>query len=57
LTRQHTPLPPAKDLGCPLDLGTAVYFGARDEVVRGKPVDLFNLPPPNFLEIGRQIEI
>src|SRR6202022_44823 len=37
LTRQHTPLPPAKDLGCPLDLGTAVYFGARDEVVGGKP--------------------
>jgi KUP system potassium uptake protein len=69
----------AKDLGCPVDLDTAVYFGAHDEVVRGKAggqllpwrlplfaflfrnsvraVDLFNLPPPNFLEIGRQIEI
>jgi KUP system potassium uptake protein len=69
----------AKDLGCPVDLGNAVYFGAHDEVVRGKPggrllrwrlplfaflfrnsvraVDLFNLPPPNFVEIGRQIEI
>ena len=69
----------AKDLGCPIDLDTAVYFGAHDEVVRGEPggrllrwrlplfaflfrnsvraVDLFNLPPPNFLEIGRQIEI
>jgi K+ transporter len=62
-----------------LDLDTAVYFGAHDEVVRGEPggrllrwrlplfaflfrnsvraVDLFNLPPPNFVEIGRQIEI
>jgi KUP system potassium uptake protein len=69
----------AKDLGCPVDLATAVYFGAHDEVVRGKAggplsrwrlplfaflfrnsvraVDLFNLPPANFLEIGRQIEI
>jgi KUP system potassium uptake protein len=69
----------AKDLGCPVDLDTAVYFGAHDEVVRGKAgrrllrwrlplfaflfrnsvraVDLFNLPPTNFLEIGRQIEI
>jgi KUP system potassium uptake protein len=69
----------AKDLGCPVDLDNAVYFGAHDEVVRGKPggrllrwrlplfaflfrnsvraVDLFNLPPPNFVEIGRQIEI
>jgi KUP system potassium uptake protein len=69
----------AKDLGCPIDLDTAVYFGAHDEVVRGEPggrllrwrlplfaflfrnsvraVDLFNLPPPNFVEIGRQIEI
>ncbi len=69
----------AKDLGCPVDLDTAVYFGALDEVVRGAPggwllrwrvplfaflfrnsvraVDLFNLPPPNFLEIGRRIEI
>jgi KUP system potassium uptake protein len=69
----------AQDLGCPVDLGTAVYFGAHDAVVRGEPggrllrwrlplfgflfrnsvraVDLFNLPPANFLEIGRQIEI
>ena len=69
----------AKDLGCPVDLDNAVYFGAHDEVVRGEPrgrllrwrlplfaflfrnsvraVDLFNLPPPNFVEIGRQIEI
>ena len=69
----------AKDLGCPVDLETAVYFGAHDEVVRGRAgrwlsrwrlplfaflfrnsvraVDLFNLPPPNFVEIGRQIEI
>jgi KUP system potassium uptake protein len=69
----------AKDLGCPVDLEAAVYFGALDEVVRGAPgrwllrwrvplfaflfrnsvraVDLFNLPPANFLEIGRRIEI
>jgi KUP system potassium uptake protein len=69
----------AKDLGCPVDLDRAVYFGEHDEVVRGKAggrllqwrwllfaflfrnsvraVDLFNLPPSNFLEIGRQIEI
>jgi KUP system potassium uptake protein len=69
----------AKDLGCPVDLDNAIYFGAHDEVVRGKPsgrlsrwrlplfaflfrnsvraVDLFNLPPPNFVELGRQIEI
>jgi KUP system potassium uptake protein len=69
----------AKDLGCPVDLDAAVYFGALDEVVRGAPgvwvlrwrvplfaflfrnsvraVDLFNLPPANFLEIGRRIEI
>jgi KUP system potassium uptake protein len=69
----------AKDLGCPVDLATAVYFGAHDEVVRAelggplsrwrlplfaflfrnsvRAVDLFNLPPPNFVEIGRQIEI
>ena len=69
----------AKDLGCPVDLDTAVYFGAHAEVVPGKagrplsrwrlPLfaflfrnsvradDLFNLPPPNFVEIGRQIEI
>ena len=69
----------AKDLGCPVDLDNAVYFGAHDEVVRGEPggrllrwrlplfaflfrnsvraVDVFNLPPRNFVEIGRQIEI
>jgi len=69
----------AKDLGCPVDLDNAVYFGAHDAVVPGKTggrllrwrlmlfaflfrnsvraVDLFNLPPPNFVEIGRQIEI
>ena len=69
----------AKDLGCPVDLDDAVYFGAHDAVVPGKTggrllrcrlmlfaflfrnsvraVDLFNLPPPNFVEIGRQIEI
>jgi KUP system potassium uptake protein len=27
----------AKDLGCPVDLDTAIYFGAHDEVVRGEP--------------------
>jgi len=69
----------AKELGCPVDLGNAVYFGEHDAVVPGKTagrllrwrlllfaflfrnsvraVDLFNLPPANFLEIGRQIEI
>jgi len=69
----------AKDLGFPVDLDNAVYFGAHDAVVPGKTggrllrwrlmlfaflfrnsvraVDLFNLPPPNFVEIGRQIEI
>jgi KUP system potassium uptake protein len=69
----------AKDLGCAVDLDSAVYFGEHDEVVRGKTggrllrwrwplfaflfrnsiraVDLFNLRPPKFLEIGRQIEI
>jgi KUP system potassium uptake protein len=69
----------AKDLGCPIDLDAAVYFGSHDEVVRGAPggwllrwrvplfaflfrnsvraVDLFNLPPGNFLAIGRRIEI
>ena len=69
----------AKDLGCPVDLDDAVYFGAHDAVVPGKTggrllrcrlmlfaflfrnsvraVDLFNLSRPNFVEIGRQIEI
>jgi KUP system potassium uptake protein len=30
----------AKDLGCPVDLDNAVYFGAHDEVFRGKTVGL-----------------
>jgi KUP system potassium uptake protein len=69
----------AKNLGCPVDLTDAVYFGQRDQVVRGKhhvrlwswqlalfdllfrnsvrAVDLFKLPPLNFVEIGRQLEI
>jgi KUP system potassium uptake protein len=69
----------ARDLGCPVDLNEAIYFGSRDQVVRAKsgkrvmrwrlPLfafmfrnslrisDLFNLPPRNFLEIGRQVEI
>jgi KUP system potassium uptake protein len=69
----------AKDLGCPIDLQDAIYFGARDAVVCSKrrnwparaslrlftfmfrnsvrAVDLFNLPPENFVEVGRQIEI
>lgn len=69
----------AKDLGCPVDLDNAVYFGEHDAVVPGKTarwllrwrlllfaflfrnsvraVDLFNLPPADFLEIGRQIEL
>ena len=69
----------ARDLGCPVDLDNAVYFGEHDAVVRGeagrwllrwrlplfaflfrnsvRAVDLFHLPPSNFLEIGRQIEI
>ena len=66
-----------KNLSCRIDLDSAVYSGAHDEV-SGKTggrllrwrlrlfalfrnsvraVDLFNLPPPNFQEIGRQIEI
>jgi KUP system potassium uptake protein len=69
----------ARDLGCPVDLNEAIYFGSRDQVVQAKsgkrfmrwrlPLfafmfrnslrisDLFNLPPRNFLEIGRQVEI
>ena len=69
----------AKDRGCPIDLGDAIYFGARDTVVGSKrsnwlmrvrlslfmlmfrnsvrAVDLFNLPPESYVEVGRQIEI
>jgi KUP system potassium uptake protein len=69
----------AKELGCPVDLDHALYFGSRDEIVRGKrksslarwrrplfafmyrnavrPVDVFNLRPDSFLNIGRQIEL
>jgi KUP system potassium uptake protein len=74
-----TVLQEARDLGFPVDLTKAIYFGSRDQVVRAKsgkrvmrwrlPLfafmfrnslrisDLFNLPPRNFLEIGRQVEI
>src|ERR1039457_2271625 len=69
----------AKDLGCPIDLKGAIYFGSRDTVVCSKrtnwfvrarlglfmlmfrnsvrAVDLFNLPPETYVEVGRQIEI
>jgi KUP system potassium uptake protein len=69
----------AKELGCPIDLKDAIYFGARDTVVSSKrrnwfvrarlrlfmlmfrnsvrAVDLFNLPPETYVEVGRQIEI
>jgi KUP system potassium uptake protein len=69
----------ARDRGCPIDLGDAVYFGARDALICStgrswlvrtslrlfalmfrnsvQAVDLFNLPPENFVELGRQIEI
>jgi KUP system potassium uptake protein len=69
----------AKELGCPIDLKDAIYFGARDTVVCSKKrnwfvrarlslfmlmfrnsvraVDLFNLPPETYVEVGRQIEI
>ena len=69
----------AKDLGCPLDLNNAIYFGARDNLVGSKrrnwllraalrlfmlmfrnsvrAVDLFNLPPKAYVEVGRQFEI
>jgi KUP system potassium uptake protein len=69
----------AKNLGCPIDLERAIYFGERDEVVRRKrhsqiarwrlplfafmfrnsvrSFDRFNIPPRNFVEIGRQLEI
>ena len=69
----------AKELGYPIDLKDAIYFGARDTVVSSKrrnwfvrarlrlfmlmfrnsvrAVDLFNLPPETYVEVGRQIEI
>ena len=69
----------AKELGCPIDLKDAIYFGARNTVVCSKrrnwfvrarlrlfmlmfrnsvrAVDLFNLPPETYVEVGRQIEI
>jgi KUP system potassium uptake protein len=69
----------AKEFGCPIDVDNAVYFAARDEVIRSKTsgrwsqvwlpffalmwrnsvraVDLFNIPPHNFVEMGRQLEI
>jgi KUP system potassium uptake protein len=69
----------AKMHGCPIDLAKAVYFGARDRIIRDRKhrhlwrwqlplfsfmfrnavraVDLFNLPPHNFIEISRQVEL
>ncbi len=69
----------AKDAGCPIDVRHAIFFAARDAVVRAKrrgrlwrwqvplfafmlrnsvhAVDLFHLPAPRVVEIGRQIEI
>jgi KUP system potassium uptake protein len=69
----------AKGHGCPIDFAKAVYFGARDRVIRDRKerhlwrwqlplfsflfrnsvrvVDIFNLPPGNFVEISRQIEL
>jgi KUP system potassium uptake protein len=69
----------AKDAGCPFDVRHAIFFAARDAVVRGKrrgrlwrwqvplfafmlrnsvhAVDVFHLPAPRVVEIGRQIEI
>jgi KUP system potassium uptake protein len=32
----------AKELGCPVDLENAVYFAARDEVVRSKAGGTFS---------------
>jgi KUP system potassium uptake protein len=68
-----------KELGCPVDLANAVYFGERDTVVPAKgrsrlswwrlplfafmlrnsvhAVDLFNVPPRDFVEVGREIEL
>ncbi len=69
----------AKMRGCPIDFAKAVYFSARDRIIRDRKerhmsrwrlalfsflfrnsvhaVDIFNLPPQNFVEIGREIEI
>jgi len=69
----------AKELGCPIDLKDAIYFGAGDTVVSSKrlnrfvrprlrlfmlmfrysvrAVDLFDLLPETYVEVGRQIEI
>jgi KUP system potassium uptake protein len=69
----------AKMRGCPVDLSRAVFFGARDRVIRDRKnrhlsrwqvplfsflyrnsvraVDIFNLPPNNFVELSRQIEL
>ncbi len=69
----------AHEQGCKIDLDEAVYFGARDEIVRSRDapllaswrrvlfgflyrnsihlVDRFDLPPTNFVQIGRLIAI
>lgn len=69
----------AKRHGCPIDLDGALYFGARDDVVRAETkgglvawrrmlfgfmyrnavhtVDRFNLPPAQFVEVGRQVAV
>jgi KUP system potassium uptake protein len=69
----------ARSLGAPIDPDNAIYFGAADEVVRGKKraklarwrlplfafmfrnsvhaVDLFKIPPRNFVEIGHRVEL
>jgi KUP system potassium uptake protein len=69
----------AKMHGCPIDLTKAMFFGARDRVIRDRKnrhlwrwqlplfsflfrnsvraVDIFNLPPSNFVEISRQLEL
>jgi KUP system potassium uptake protein len=62
----------AKDLGCPVDRDSAVlsFWRAARRLLRwrlplfaflfrnsARAVDLVNLPPRNFLEIGREIEI
>ena len=69
----------AHEHGCKIDLDDAVYFSARDEIVRSRDaplmagwrrvlfgflyrnsihlVDRFDLPPRNFVQIGRLIAI
>jgi hypothetical protein len=37
--------------------GGGYRFSPACSATSVRAVDLFNLPPPNFLEIGRQIEI